>query len=341
MTNVVAQKKYRIMIVGEAWGEQEAIKGEPFVGPAGYVLRGMLKLAGLPVEDCYLTNVFNQKPYDNKLENFCGPKSEAVQGWPQLSQKLHVHRNFQHELERLWQEIETVQPNVILALGATPLWAICKKTGIKKYRGTPLPSFDGKWKVLPTYHPSAIMRQWKLRPIAIADIGKAIRESASSRLVRPARLVWLEPTLEDIEIFYHRYIEPSSVVSCDIETKQGTITEVGFSPRPDRAIVIPFYKRQGNPNYWPTISEEVKAWYWVRRILAEKPLIGQNFSYDFQYFWGRMGLAPQVVADDTMILHHAMYPEMEKSLGFLGSVYTDEPSWKFMRTDHDNFKRED
>jgi hypothetical protein len=39
---------------------------------------------------------------------------------------------------------------------------------------------------------------------------------------------------------------------------------------------------------------------------------------------------PGTVAD-TMIAHHAMYPEMAKSLGFLGSVYTDLPAWKPMR----------
>jgi len=42
-----------------------------------------------------------------------------------------------------------------------------------------------------------------------------------------------------------------------------------------------------------------------------------------------------------MLLHHAMQPEMEKGLGFLGSLYTNEPSWKFMRTDHDNLKKGD
>jgi hypothetical protein len=42
-----------------------------------------------------------------------------------------------------------------------------------------------------------------------------------------------------------------------------------------------------------------------------------------------------------MLLHHSMQPELEKGLGFLGSVYTDEPSWKFMRTDHSTLKQAD
>lgn len=330
----------RIAIVGEAWGEQERIEGKPFVGPAGSVLRTMLRHQGLGPADVYLTNVFNFQPPENKLDYLGAPKTQAINDWPQLAQKLWIDRKYQPELDRLHAELSELCPNVILALGSVALWALCKQTGIKKYRGTPLMSFNGQWKVLPTYHPSAIMRQWKLRPVAMADISKAIRESASPLLVRPKRIIHIEPNLADIEDFYHKYIVPAPRLSCDIETKQQTITEVGFGT-PERAIVIPFYKRQGNPNYWPTISEEIAAWRWCERILAEKIIDGQNFSYDFQYFWLRMGIKVPRIGDDTMILHHAMYPEMEKSLGFLGSIYTDEPSWKFMRTDHDNFKRED
>lgn len=32
-----------------------------------------------------------------------------------------------------------------------------------------------------------------------------------------------------------------------------------------------------------------------------------------------------------MVMHHALFPEMEKNLGFLGSIYTSEPAWKMMR----------
>ena len=44
-----------------------------------------------------------------------------------------------------------------------------------------------------------------------------------------------------------------------------------------------------------------------------------------------MGLRTYGASEDTMLLHHALQPESLKSLGFLGSVYTDEGSWKGMR----------
>lgn len=334
-------RRYDIMIVGEAWGEHEERAGEPFVGPSGGVLKSMLRHAGIDYADCYATNVFNFRPRDNKLEALSAPKAEAIPGWPQLGQKLWISARYKSELDRLLAEVETVRPNVILALGATPLWALCKVLGIKKYRGTPILAADGRTKILPTYHPAAIMRQWKLRPIAIADLQKARRESLSSQLVRPRRFIYVEPSIDDIAWFYEKYIAEADVVSADIETKQGTITEIGFAPCWDRALVIPFYDRSKRGNYWSTPSEELAAWRWVQRICEEKPLIGQNFSYDLQYLWDKNHISTPVVEDDTMILHHAMYPELEKSLGFLGSIYTDEPSWKFMRADNETLKQED
>lgn len=334
-------RRYEIMIVGEAWGEKEAEAGEPFVGPSGGVLKSMLRHAGVSYDDCYVTNVFNLRPAGNKLESLSAPKSEAIPGLPQLGQKLWISARYKPEIDRLLAEIETIRPNVILALGATPLWAICHVLGIKKYRGTPIMSADGKVKVLPTYHPAAVMRQWKLRPIVIADIAKARAESLSPQLVRPRRFIYLEPSIADIEWFYETYIAKAEIVSADIETKQGTITEIGFAPQWDRALVIPFYSHSKNTNYWSTPSEEFAAWKWVQRICAEKRLVGQNFSYDLQYLWDKNHIPTVKVEDDTMILHHAMYPEMEKSLGFLGSIYTDEPSWKFMRADNETLKQED
>jgi hypothetical protein len=41
-----------------------------------------------------------------------------------------------------------------------------------------------------------------------------------------------------------------------------------------------------------------------------------------------MGLKIQNCTEDTMLLHHALYPELQKGLGFLGSIYTNESSWK-------------
>lgn len=332
------QKK--ILIVGEAYGEQEEREGRAFVGPSGQVLYGMLRAANIDPRQCHFTNTFNLRPRDNKLEWLCGTKAEALAGWPQLGNKLWVRQEFAGELQRLWDEIEYHRPNVIIALGATALWALAKQTSIKRVRGTPIETFKGGFKIMPTWHPSAVMRQWKLRPVTIADLTKALAESSFPEIRRPKRTIYIPETIRDIEDFIRRFIPPGIALSTDIETKGNTITEIGFAPSPSEALVIPFYCRK-NVNYWPSLQMEVEVWKIVRRLCEEHPMVGQNFSYDLQYLWMRNHIACRRIADDTMILHHAMYPEMEKGLGFLGSIYTTEPAWKFMRQDQETLKKED
>jgi len=332
-----------IMIVGEYWNEVEEREGRAFVGPGAGVLWGLLSQAGISRSDCFLTHAFNLRPAGNRLESFFGSKAEAIPNFRPVANGKYVHARYAPQLERLQAEIERTRPNIIIALGNLALWALCKKTGIKKYRGSPLPTADGKFKVIPTWPMSSILRQWELRVIVLSDLSKARAESSFPELNRPRRYIYLEPDLNDIADFYQEYIVPSPFLSCDIETKNKTITEVGYATADGkRAIVIPFYCRVANDgNYWNTLAEELQAWKWVRRINEEKPLIGQNFSYDMQYFWRTVGIPCPQFLGDTMLLHHAMQPEMEKGLGFLGSLYTNEPSWKFMRTDHDNLKKGD
>lgn len=330
---------HNIMIVGEFWSQDCAEKGQPFSNSAGRLLKGLLSQIGINYSDCYATCVFNRQPPGGKLQGFGGERHEALPDYQQLAQKLWVHRKWQPEINRLYEEIKTVRPNVILALGATPLWALTHHKGIKSYRGTPLISRNGT-KVLPTYHPSAVQRQWSLRPIMLMDLMKLRKESATRKIVRPRRIINIEPTLDDFHQFYEEHIVPAPVLGTDIETKSiygPTITEIGFATSVDRAIVVPFWDRTRG-NYWTSELEEREAWKLVQTIMETKPHVGQNFNYDVSYLWQCMGIRTLRFGGDTMMMHHSMQPEMEKGLGFLASLYTDEPSWKLMRSDHDSYK---
>ena len=96
-------------------------------------------------------------------------------------------------------------------------------------------------------------------------------------------------------------------------------------------LVIPFVARLSGGNYWGDEAHELRAWNCVRRLLeSEIPKVGQNFLFDMQYLT-RVGIKCRNVQHDTMLLHHALFPEMQKGLGFLGSVYTNEQSWKMLR----------
>lgn len=327
----------KIALVGEAYGEKEEEAGRPFVGTSGWLLDQMLSQAGISRSECLVTNCFNLRPRpNNDIKNLCGPRTAGIPGLPQVQAGKYILAQYAYELERLYDEIRAADPNVIVCLGATAAWAFLYTSGIRSIRGattvtcpTITERLGRQYKVLPTYHPAAVAREWSLRPIVIADLDKARRQSSSPKFRRPSRQIWLRPTLMDLANYERDFIRPADSLAADIETKQDQITCIGFAPSPSMAIVIPFFLESGS-NYWPTLAEEVAAWNYVRQWLASKPTTFQNGLYDINFLWSRYGIPVPLASEDTMLLHHAMQPEMEKGLAFLASVYTEEASWKFM-----------
>lgn len=133
-------------------------------------------------------------------------------------------------------------------------------------------------------------------------------------------------SLDDLLWFEREKIAPAKYISCDIETKQNQITCIGFSPDPSVALVIPFFTQSGD-NYW---DDEVSVWNMIRDWLAKYNTVFQNGLYDMSHLWKTYGIPTPKNYGDTMLLHHALQLEMNKGLGFLASIYTDEPAWKQM-----------
>lgn len=321
-------QRARIAICGEAWGKSEAIAQQPFVGASGQELTRMLSEASIDRRDCLITNVFPFQPLGNDLETICTKKAEVGPDYPMppLKQGKYIRREFLGELERLRQELYQCGPNLVIALGNPAIWALMGATGISTRRGVVAPSsLVPGLKVLPTYHPAAVLRSWDLRVIAVADFMKARREAEFSEIRRPEREVLISPTLDEIAQWCDR---PHTVLGVDTETRKGTIRSVQFARSPSEALVIPFWVGWGS--YWQTVDDELIAWSWVKRMLeSDVPKIFQNGLYDLGYLV-RMGIRPRGDIHDTMLRHHALYPEMQKGLGFLGSLYSNEQSWKIM-----------
>jgi DNA polymerase len=129
-----------LMFVGEGPGEQEDIKGEPFVGRAGQLLTQLIEGIGLTRDDVYIANVVKCRPPGNR-----DPQPEEIEACaPWLDRQL-----------------ELIEPRVIVTLGnfATKL-LLDTKEGITKVRGREFPfSRAGvAATLLPTFHPSAVLR---------------------------------------------------------------------------------------------------------------------------------------------------------------------------------------
>jgi uracil-DNA glycosylase len=334
-----------IAIVGEAWGENEEKERAPFVGASGYHLTLMLNEAGINRANCFLTNVFNLRPEGNRIETLCGGKDEALDGYPALIKGKFVREEFEPELLRLKEELEAARPNVVICLGNTALWALAGITAISKLRGSTrlATRLVPGTKLLPTYHPAAVLRQWELRPIVVVDLIKAARESAHPEIRRPKRQIYIPETIGDLYEYKARFIDGNPRLAVDTETAGNQITCIGFAPSTGSALVIPFVDPRATDRcYWRTKEDEFAAWTFIHGLLVD-PRISKTFQnglYDIAFLIRSYGIQVLSADEDTMLLHHALQPEALKGLGFLGSVYTDEGAWKQMREKHTTIKRD-
>ena len=137
-----------IMFIGEGPGEQEDLKGEPFVGPAGKLLDDMLSIIDLSRETCYIGNIVKCRPPRNRDPH--ETEQEACIGF-------------------LRNQVALIQPKIIVCLGRIaakkiidPEFRITREHGSWVQKG-------GIW-MSATYHPSALLRDVGKRPEAFEDL---------------------------------------------------------------------------------------------------------------------------------------------------------------------------
>ncbi len=165
----------RVMIVGEQPGDQEDLRGQPFVGPAGQLLRAALAELGWPTEALYLTNAV--KHFHHELRG-----------------KRRIHKTpGQHEaiacLHWLEAEIDALRPQAIVALGATAVRSLLgDKVAVTANEGRWLARVDGT-PVLVCLHPAAILRAEPARQRAMrARWIDSLRLAQAYVLAHPATL---------------------------------------------------------------------------------------------------------------------------------------------------------
>jgi uracil-DNA glycosylase family 4 len=129
-----------LMILGEGPGEQEDLKGLPFVGRSGELLDKALRAAGLKEEDVYITNVVKCRPPGNRNPT-----------------RLEMDACLPHLIE----QVVNVKPRVVVTLGkvASEYW-LGRPVKITKENGEVETAVDGT-KVIIAYHPAYVLRNQK------------------------------------------------------------------------------------------------------------------------------------------------------------------------------------
>lgn len=328
----------KIMIIGEAPGAQEEQEGAPFVGSSGQELSRMLQDAGIIRSTCFITNVVRVRPPRNDIGHFIALKKKDITNNHVLIWDKFVLPCVRDGLAQLKQEIEMCRPNVIIACGNTALWALTGKWGITSWRGSLMEcglslSLDYQPKVIPTYHPAMVLRQWSWRQVGVMDFKKAKRQSTTPTLTRRDYDFIIRPNFETtLNVLAQLYKQAETQVGklgVDIETRAGHIACLGIAWSDTEAICIPFMCTESAEGYWPVV-EEARIIYALYQLLTHPnvEVIGQGYWYDQQYIHKWWHFLTNLTRD-TMVTQHSMFANMPKSLAFICSMYLEDYEfWK-------------
>jgi uracil-DNA glycosylase family 4 len=300
--------------VAEAPGAQESEVGEPLVGTAGSWLRGrevdgkrsggLYKAAGVDERTVSRLNVLQCRPPNNLF-----PTDPDARSYISKEEAVaSVNHCFEHHVapilrSRSWNRIDI--------LGDKALLALTGKTGIMRWRGSPLPVLccgDSPLAV-PTLHPAFIARSQELLPAVVADLRKTT--------VIPPESYVTHPDLDTVRGFV------ATEFAFDIECVRATgeITMVGLCAEATRAISVP-----------------AKGAYLVelKRIFSNATaVVGHNcIQFDLPRLQA-IGVHPSGVCAvwDTMLMQHLLQPDLPHGLDFLGSFFTNKPAWKHLSGD--------
>ena len=137
-----------IMFVGEGPGEQEDLKGQPFVGPAGKLLDDMLCIIDLSRQtNCYIANIVKCRPPQNR--DPLPAESEACMPW-------------------LREQFRILQPKIVVCLGRIAAQRMIRQDfSVTREHGQIINK--GGILFMGTFHPAALLRQPQNKPEAFAD----------------------------------------------------------------------------------------------------------------------------------------------------------------------------
>ena len=148
----------KLMLIGEAPGEQETLQGRPFVGKAGKNLDRFLELAGLRREEIYISNAVKIRPTKTG-------KSGRISNRPPTAEEIALFRPW------LMDEIGRICPVMIATLGNVPLRAVTGgKQTIGEVHGRVIDAGETGLPLFPLYHPASLIYNRSLEGVYEDDV---------------------------------------------------------------------------------------------------------------------------------------------------------------------------
>lgn len=309
----------KLMILGECPTTEDTQIGKLF-SKSG-TLNSLLMEAGINRSECWMTTV----------SKYFIPPNVGKKKIPFPIRAKQHGIDIVSELNDLQSEINAVQPNCILAVGKTALWALSGKLDIQSYRGSILHGMGRKF--VPTYNPDHLnwhaqdieFKGYWNRQIILFDLKRAKKQSAFPERILPTRTLQICRNSYELYEFINKYKDKIRL-SVDIEA-HGTMLPacIGLAFNKQHGMAVPLWNEGGISNI--PDSDMVQIWILLAELLAKSDIIGQNFNYDRDKI-KRLGFIIRRLVSDTMLKAHAINPELPKGLAFNTSLYTEEPFYK-------------
>lgn len=314
-----------IMIVADYPTKEELANGKALDGSGGRLVANYLKENNYSIDKCYKTSFIRTEfsyPKNNKK------RKEALEA----AAKGYLPGNFRKELA---QEILDLQPSVIISLGELPTQYLVNKYQIDKVRGSVFPLADNvimdtgdpsklrpNIRVVPAFSPRDIYAKWQRNFYATIDIGRAVAVRTRRDAITEKSLLWIVRSAGDLITWWTNRGYKSKFLTLDIETFNGFITCISFCGDGYEALSVPLVDKGMSAVDRALILKTVS-----QILRSPIPKVNQNIKYDHHIleYWG---FCLEMVAGDTMLLGHCLYPELPKGLDFYTSIYTDFAYYK-------------
>lgn len=343
-----------LMIIGDAPSKKDFEKGQCFSGSGSLFFIKELENAGHYFHKSYALTALDYYPPSGRAENCFHKKTNAKNDHTiKLVNGAYVKDAVLRNAKRVWQTIDRVKPKFILALGNMSLWMLTGEQSVAKARGSML-EIKRPWgvvRLLPTYHPNAIMRKLELKRVFRNDLARINIDG--SGWDRPSFDFILYPdadtVLRTLQMLYDKAGERQKRsgekvhIASDVETRGGIISVAGLAWSKTEALVIPFFTVK-KANYF-TPEEEFKIVKALRAVLTHPyiEISGQNYNYDDQYYARHLGIPHHCTWDSQHMAHMLWTKNLPLRLDFLSSMFCDwYQYWKDDGKDfHKSIEREE
>ncbi|OIO62187.1 hypothetical protein AUJ83_03405 [Candidatus Woesearchaeota archaeon CG1_02_33_12] len=278
----------KIVFCGEAFGASEAEIGEPFVGDAGQKFNKLLAFAQLQRKDVIVMNAIR-----------C-----YLEGNPTPT-KRELDSCFIH----IVNDLATIKPNLIVAMGGSAFYSLTGKTGITEYRGNILYSDKVKCNVFPTFHPASCLYdqgKWEILKKDFALIPSLIGKKI------------------DIVHYYFFKVEEESQVQESINTLSKSdclyidTEATGLDPYIEELTRV----QVGSENDRYLIGLDLVPKY--KELLETKPIVGQGWEFDAKYLKLKYNIFPTNWYFDTCIAEYFVSGLKNNDLDALTLKYVPE-----------------